>query len=246
MRCLPALIVALGLVVSTGPVFADGMDLNLDGPIKPFKKKKGNSQTQKGTTTRCTGSGAEKKCQKVATFQGHGVWTGALRTEDLVRPSGEVWVFAENLNEEVKVNIYKTDGSFDDAALAKLDELWRCPFTGEVRAVRTQLYEQLSRFYDHFGQKRIELVSGFRFAERDSSRHHHASAMDIRIPGISVRQMYKYAESLDLGDMGIGIYPVSGFIHVDYRAPGERSYRWTDYSGNSARSRTQRARKPTS
>jgi len=63
------------------------------------------------------------------------------------------------------------------------------------------------------------------------------------------------AESLDGGGMGIGIYPRSGFIHVDYRAPGEPSYRWTDYSGpgssearrkKSKTGRTARAKKPTS
>jgi hypothetical protein len=79
--------------------------------------------------------------------------------------------------------------------------------------------------------------------------------MDIRIPGVSINEMYKYAESLDAGGMGLGIYPTSQFIHVDFRAPGEPSYRWTDYSGHGGPSKrstksksqhTQPARKPTS
>src|SRR5690606_18925036 len=125
-----------------------------------------------------------------------------------------------------------------------------------------ELYEQLSRIFDHFEGKRIDLVSGFRWAERNSSRHYHASAMDIRIKGVSINEMYRFAESLDAGGMGIGIYPVSGFVHVDFRAPGEPSYRWTDTTGpNSGKGkkskkkkakkkkpsyRTQPARKPTS
>src|SRR5260221_12698965 len=68
-----------------------------------------------------------------------------VRTEPLTKPSGRVWLSAENLAEEVKVNIYKPDGGFDEAALAKLDDLFRCAKTGEVRAVRRELYEQLSR-----------------------------------------------------------------------------------------------------
>ena len=95
---------------------------------------------------------------------------------------------------------------------------------------------------------------GFRFAERNSSRHYHASAMDIRIHGVSINEMYSYAESLDGGGMGLGLYPTSGFIHVDFRAPGEPSYRWTDTHGpdrhkkhkKKPRRRTQSARKPTS
>jgi len=198
---------------------------------------------------------AKSKKRKHTEFSGHNALKSTLRTEPLPKPSGDIWVRAENLNEEVKVNIYKPDGSFDDAALAKLDDLFRCARTGAVRAVRAELYEQLSRFYDHFEGKRIDLVSGFRFAERSSSRHFHASAMDIRIPGVSIREMYKFAESLDAGGMGVGLYPTSGFIHVDFRAPGEPSYRWTDYSGHSGPShkkakkstgRTQPARKPTS
>jgi uncharacterized protein YcbK (DUF882 family) len=199
----------------------------------------------------------KKKRKRHSDFSGHNALKSTLRTEPLPKPSGDIWVRAENLNEEVKVNIYKPDGSFDDAALAKLDEVFRCARSGAVRAVRAELYEQLSRFYDHFEGKRIDLVSGFRFQERNSSRHYHASAMDIRIHGVSIKEMYKFAESLDAGGMGVGLYPTSGFIHVDFHAPGEPSYRWTDYSGpNHGKKkkkkskkpgpRTQPARKPTS
>ena len=175
-----------------------------------------------------------KAHKRVAAFSGHNAAKSTLRTEPLDKPSGDISIRAENLGEEVTVNIYKPDGSFDEAALAKLDDIFRCVRTGEVRAVRPELYEQLSRIYDHFEKKQIFLVSGFRFAERNSSRHYHASAMDIRIPGVSINTMYAYAESLDPGGMGIGLYPTSQFIHVDFRAPGEPSYRWTDYSGHSS------------
>jgi uncharacterized protein YcbK (DUF882 family) len=190
--------------------------------------------------------------RRVAAFSGHNAVKSTLRTTPLDKPSGHIKLRAENLAEEVEVDIYKSDGSFDDGALAKLDELFRDPRVGECRAVRAELYEQLSRIEDHFGGKTVYLVSGFRFQERDSSRHFHASAMDIRIPGVSIYEMYKYAESLDAGGMGLGIYPTSGFIHFDYRAPGEPSYRWTDYSGHGGGGkkkpvgRTQPARKPTS
>jgi len=202
----------------------------------------------KGTMKQCTGG----KCKRVAVFSGHNAPKQALRTAPLDKPSGHIHIRAENLAEEVEVDIYKTDGSFDDTALAKLDELWRDTKVGEVRAVRPELYEQLSRIQDHYQGKTVFLVSGFRFQERDSSRHFHASAMDIRIPGVNVYELYKYAESLDAGGMGLGIYPTGGFIHFDYRAPGEPSYRWTDWSGHGGPAkkkpvgRTQPARKPTS
>ena len=206
----------------------------------------------------CTSStadaGARKKKHHESSFRGHNALKQTLRTDPLEKPSGDIWVRAENLNEDVRVNIYKPEGGFNDEALAKLDDLFRCVRTGEVRAVRPELYEMLSRFFDHFGGKQIQLVSGFRFAERNSSRHYHASAMDIFIKGVSIRDMYAYAESLDKGGMGIGLYPTSNFVHVDFRAPGEPSYRWVDTSGHGgggskhkkSSGHTQPARKPTS
>lgn len=221
------------------------------------KSTAGSSST---SATPAKSKKSKKRSKKrVAAFRGHSASKSSLRTEPLAKPSGNIWIRAENLNEEIQLNIYKPDGTFDNAALAQLDELFRCTRTGVVRAVRAELYEQLSRIYDHFGgDKRIELISGFRFAERSSSRHYHASAMDIRIKGVSIRDMYRYAESLDGGDMGIGLYPTSNFIHVDFRAPGEPSYRWTDRSGPGSgkkakgkkskrpKNRTQPARKPVS
>jgi uncharacterized protein YcbK (DUF882 family) len=234
-----ALLVVAALFVSA-PAFAgaekSSADSSSSSPAKKAKKK--------------------KKKKRVAAFSGHNASKSSLRTEPLTKPSGDVWIRAENLDEEVRVNIYKPDGSFDDAALAQLDEIFRCARTGAVRAVRAELYEHLSRFYDRFEGKRIDLVSAFRYAERDSSRHFHASAMDIRIKGVSINEMYRFAESLDGGGLGIGLYPTSGFVHVDFRAPGEPSYRWTDTHGpDSGKSkskkkkpshRTQPARKPTS
>lgn len=253
-----ALLLAAALIVLTGSVAGAA-------PKKSSSKATAGESTyasarkamkKKGTTKQCSSSGGKRKCKRVAVFQGHNANKSTLRAEPLQKPTGDIWLHAENLGEEAKVNIYKKDGSFDDAALAKLDDLFRCRQTGEVRAVRPELYEQLSRISDRFGGKKIELVSGFRFAERSSSRHFHASAMDIRIKDVSIREMYSYAESLDGGNMGIGIYPTSGFIHVDFRAPGEPSYRWTDWSGHSSgkkakkskskTNRTQPARKPVS
>lgn len=237
MRWLALLVVA-GLALSGGS--ADAAPTNAKSSSS---KKASKRSANKGTTKQCSGSGRKRKCRRIATFQGHGAPKSTLRTDPLTKPSGEVWLRAENLGEEVKLNIYKPDGSYDDAALAKLDDLFRCRQTGEVRAVRPELYEQLSRIYDHFGGRRVDLVSGFRFAERDSSRHFHASAMDIRIKDVSIREMYKYAETLDAGTMGIGIYPNSGFVHVDFRAPGEPSYRWTDYSGPNSGKKSSKKKK---
>jgi uncharacterized protein YcbK (DUF882 family) len=194
----------------------------------------------------------QSKKKKDRYFRGHGVDKEALRTEAVPKPSGDLWLYSPNFREEVKVNIYDRGGGFDEEALAELDRIFRCKRTGEQRAGDPRLYETVSVIQDHFGGKRIELVSGFRFQENESSRHFHASAADMRIEGVSIRELYEYAESLDTGGMGIGIYPRAGFVHVDWRAPGEPSYRWTDRSpperdsGGKRPSHRWRGRKPNS
>ena len=218
-RVVLTMLVAVGLVASMTFTGAGGT---------AFAK---HHHTDKGSTKECSGKGRKRTCHRVAVFSGHNAPRSSLRTEPLAKPSGDLWVHAENFGTEIKVNIYKSDGSYDEAALAQLDDLFRCKRTNEVRAVRPELYEQLSRIYDHFGGKRVELVSGFRYAERSSSHHFHASAMDIRFTDVSITDLYAFAQTLDLGHMGIGIYPKSQFVHVDFRAPGEPSYRWTDRSG---------------
>ena len=249
-----ALLIVAGLVLGPGSALRSA---NAE-PAKPAKVSARRSVNDQGTMRQCTERGGKLSCRRVAVFQGHNAAPSALRVDPLDRPSGEVWLRAENLGEEFKGNIYKADGSFDDAALARLDDLWRDTRSGDVRAVRAELYEHLSRICDHYPGQRVDLISGFRFHERDSSRHYHASAMDIRIKGVSIRELYNFAETLDVGKdddgaLGIGIYPTSQFIHVDFRAPGEPSYRWTDWSGHDSGpskqrppGRTQPARKPVS
>lgn len=210
------------------------------------KRSAHSSINDKGSTRVCTGKNKRgKRCRRVKVFSGHSVAKSELRTEELERPSGALEVYAENLSEGVAVNLYRQDGALDENSLAALDEVFRCRRSDETRAVRPELYEMLARIYDHFGQKRITLVSGFRFAERDSSRHFHASAMDIKIEGVSAREIYEFAETLDGGDMGIGIYPHGGFVHVDFRAPGEPSYRWRDLSGPSQSSSKRKGKRRT-
>src|SRR6188508_490878 len=96
------------------------------------------SVNDKGTMKQCSSQEGKRKCKRVAVFQGHNAVKSTLRSEPLAKPSGEIWLNAENLAEEVKLNIYKADGTFDEASLAKLDELFRCRESGEVRAVRAE------------------------------------------------------------------------------------------------------------
>jgi uncharacterized protein YcbK (DUF882 family) len=134
-------------------------------------------------------------------------------------------------DETADVNIFNDDGSYNQSALASLDHIFRCRSTGEERALDPRLYEVLSLIYDHFGSHPIMVNSGFRYQRNEGSRHFHGSAMDITLDNVSYSDLYQYATTLDPGGMGIGQYPRGGFVHIDFRAPGEPSYRWTDTHG---------------
>ena len=181
----------------------------------------------------------KRRCRWVPYFKGHGVAKSKLRKTPVPKPSGNVWLYVTNLREEIRVNLYNEDGTFNDEALAQLDHGFRDRRNNEVRAVSPELYEVLSTICDHFG-KRVSLISGFRDQDNDGSRHFHGSAMDIKIDDTSIQELYQFAQSLDRGNMGIGIYPTSGFVHIDFRAPEAPSYYWVDYSGP----KRKRKRKP--
>jgi uncharacterized protein YcbK (DUF882 family) len=164
-------------------------------------------------------------------FDGRTVSESELRVSPLPRPSGRIVIASPAFHEDTDVNIYNDDGSLNQAALAKLDHLFRCRKTGEERAMDPRLYEILSLIYDHFGQP-IDVNSGFRYQRNEGSRHFHGSAMDISMAKVGYREIFTYAATLDRGGMGIGRYPVGNFVHIDFRAPGEPSYRWTDSHGS--------------
>lgn len=77
----------------------------------------------------------------------------------------------------------------------------------------------------------IELVSGYRPDAREGSRHRTGHALDVRVQGVSLRAMHTRA--LELEATGLGLYPESGFIHVDVR---DRVTRWVDLAGPGERS----------
>lgn len=249
------LTLALALVAPATAAWPGGGAVAEAGGKKASKSKKvrkAKRAKRRGKRVRktkvCTRRNGKRRCRWITEFRGNSVKAAKLRSEPLPRPSGEIALLSVNQREAIEVNIYGDDGELDEEVLASLDVLFRCKRSDRVRAIDPRLYEILSHVYEHFGRMRVELVSGFRFKERQSSRHFHGAAMDIRIPGISSSELADYVETLDTGGMGIGRYPSSGFVHVDMRAPGTGSYRWVDYSSSESRqkkrSRPKRPGKP--
>ena len=101
---------------------------------------------------------------------------------------------------------------------------------------RPRLVQVLYSTARHFRSDHIYVVAGYRAPRiarkkgNPKSAHKRGVACDFRLDGVRIEAIRDYLRDT-YHNVGVGYYPNSGFIHVDYRAPGEPSYRWTDYSG---------------
>jgi uncharacterized protein YcbK (DUF882 family) len=172
--------------------------------------------------------GKAKRKKKVKPMRGYAVLDEKLRKRMPPPPSGNIHLRNLYRQEELKVNIFNRDGSYNTDVLKQLSHLLRCKRTDTERPIEPRLFAVLSHVHDHFGGRRIEITSGYRNQRKTTSNHFKGSATDIMIEGVRPKVLRSFIESLDAGFMGVGIYPESGFVHVDIRPPP--SYRWIDYS----------------
>lgn len=96
----------------------------------------------------------------------------------------------------------------------------------DIRRLHAGLLPLLARLSERFPDRAIEIVSGYRPNARDGSRHRFGRALDLRVEGVPIDEV---RASLDAEpETGVGLYPTSGFVHLDVRS--ER-VRWVDDSG---------------
>jgi uncharacterized protein YcbK (DUF882 family) len=169
-----------------------------------------------------------KRSRRHALVSGRVVPEESLRQAPLPHPSGRLHLIFPGLKDEVDVNLYNADGSYNLDALEEASHVLRCRRTDTETPMDPQLLMLLSHVYDHFGAKPLQIVSGYRNQRKRTSNHTKGTATDFRIAGVPPKKIREFAATLDGGGVGIGLYPRSGFVHIDVRpAP---SYRWVDYS----------------
>jgi uncharacterized protein YcbK (DUF882 family) len=217
--------VALSLAVAAGPrvVHAEAEE---PGSVSAGEEDGASEAVAPAPTTKKKRRGKRSRRHPVVT--GRVVPEDQLRQSPLPRPSGKLHLIFPSLKDEVEVNIYNADGSYNLAAMEELSHVLRCRRTDTSKPIDPQLLMLLSHVADHFGGKPLEVVSGYRNQRKLSSNHVKGTATDFRIAGVPPKKIREFAETLDGGGMGIGLYPTSGFVHLDVRPPP--SYRWIDYS----------------
>jgi len=94
-----------------------------------------------------------------------------------------------------------------------------------ARPTRSILVSLVYGAVRHFRVPYVNVVSGYR-SGNPTSRHGQGRAIDFVLPGIADVRLAAWLRLQ--GFVGVGIYPTSGFVHLDVRA---RSYYWRDVSG---------------
>lgn len=133
----------------------------------------------------------------------------------------------------------RQDGGFDEAQRAEVARVLGDRRTNRRAPIDRRLIDVIFEIARHFEVGQVNVVSGFR-AEAGRSNHAIGRAADIVLPGVRDEQVAEFARTL--GFLGVGVYPHSGFVHVDVRS---RSFFWVDASppGRTTRRRSSRRRR---
>jgi uncharacterized protein YcbK (DUF882 family) len=129
---------------------------------------------------------------------------------------------------------YWVDGSYVPEELAHLNKFLRDYRNNKVVPIDPKLLDLVHQLADTVDARSgIEIICGYRSPETNEwlrqhstgvaehSLHMKAQAIDMCIPGRSLKKVQEAALALGLG--GVGYYPDSNFIHVDTG----RVRRWT-------------------
>lgn len=132
-----------------------------------------------------------------------------------------------NIHTGESVNtVFWADGQYLDDETQQLDRLMRDHRANESIAMQHRLYEQMHQLQSLFNSKLpMNIISAYRSPDTNArlrrlssgvasrSLHTQGKAVDIRIPGVSHRELHRAALAMSCG--GVGYYPESGFIHLD-------------------------------
>lgn len=130
--------------------------------------------------------------------------------------------------EEQDLRVSDRGGRVSSATLKTMEKVLRSP-SGASHPIEPRLVSLLGVMSNHFGSRKIEVVSGFRPYSPTQytahSNHNHGKAVDFRVLGVPNEAVRDFCRSLR--NVGCGYYPNSTFVHMDVR---EGTAFWIDYS----------------
>lgn len=121
---------------------------------------------------------------------------------------------------------YCHSGCLVPPSLEKINHILRDYLTGETKDIDVRLLDLLYALSRKTSTNEpFHVISGYRSPRTNAalraggggvaanSLHLLGQAIDIRVPGLKLRDLYRAAVALHGG--GVGIYPASDFVHVD-------------------------------
>jgi len=140
-------------------------------------------------------------------------------------PDRRLAFFNTHTGETAEVE-YCRSGCLIPASLEKIDHVLRDHRTGDIKDIDIRLLDLLYRLAGRLATDcPFHVISGYRSPGTNAALRAHGGgvaanslhllgqAIDIRLPGLKLRDLYKAAVDLRAG--GVGIYPASDFVHVD-------------------------------
>jgi uncharacterized protein YcbK (DUF882 family) len=145
--------------------------------------------------------------------------------EPFLPPNRDLSFFNTHTGESAAVE-YCHSGCLITPSLDKINHILRDDRTGDTKAIDVRLLDLLSALSRKIStDEPFHVISGYRSPSTNAflrahgggvaanSLHLLGQAIDIRIPGLPLRDLYRAAVALRGG--GVGIYPGSDFVHVD-------------------------------
>jgi uncharacterized protein YcbK (DUF882 family) len=162
----------------------------------------------------------------------HTPTAGKTAPQDHGRPV--LVLHAMYVNETVELPAQTDRGGFSAEDLDRAAQAVRDSATGASHPLEPRTMDMLYRIQTHFEAEEIRVMSAFRLPVPGNGQglHGKGRAVDFVVPGASDMDVARYAR--ELGFVGVGVYPIGSFVHVDVR---ERSYFWMDKSGPGHKSR---------
>ncbi|MFM8412539.1 MAG: YcbK family protein [Alphaproteobacteria bacterium] len=147
----------------------------------------------------------------------------------LVSGDGAIELENGHTGEPLRVRYRSADGTYDPAAIARIDEFFRSRGDSRKTRVSLRLVEAIDFVQDRHRPRKTLLMSGYRSGEYNaaiiarggqaakSSMHTEGLASDLHFEGVNQRELWDDVRALEC--CGTGYYESSGFVHLDVGKP---------------------------
>lgn len=153
-------------------------------------------------------------------------------------------------NEQTLDVVYRIGDIYDPKALSTLDEFLHDSHNGEIASYDPRTFDILYTVLAKLGRSgsTVDILSAYRTQQTNDelreeggtnaaehSQHIVATALDLRVPGVSPAALREAALSLHAG--GVGYYPRGQFVHLDAGPVRQWTYAPHEVRRHSARHR---------